>query len=210
MQMNRQWWGALVLAATLISAAAPAWADGRVERPGTVGLSLGGAYGVLTGNSRLGLDFEAGLGYNVSLRYVLGRSWSLGLNFHNHTFDAVPDARPQGTDKLVVTNVSGQVYYYRNRSLDAAQYAVLGLGFYRPEIHLGEGEISFPGENLLVSAGIGAEVFIKENWGLDLGARAVGYFGEGIGDFEAGTISPDGNVAVGFHGQVAVLYYLLR
>ena len=88
-----------------------------------------------------------------------------------------------------------------------------GIGFFRPEIHLGDAQTAFPRENFLITVGIGAEVFIKENWGFELGARALGYFGDGYTDPERA--DPDlerstETFTFGFHGQIGILYYLLR
>ena len=164
---------------TLAAAAlltAPAGAQTRLDREGTVGLSAFGDFATLTGQSRLGLDFKSGGGYGIDIRYTLNPHWSLGLAFHNQTYGAVRGAKSIGAevDKLVSTEVTAEAYYYRDRNVDAAQYAVLGVGFYRPEVHRTDEDILFPGENLFVTAGLGVEVFLRENWGIDLSARGIG------------------------------------
>lgn len=204
-----------ILAGALCAGPGNALAAGatRVEEAGTVGLSIGGGYGVVTGNSRYGLDYEGGLALNLALRYVLGPHWSLGLSFQSQSYDSVPEAYAQDFDKVVMTDICGEVYFYRDRNQDASQYMMAGLGLYRPEIHLRGDNIAFPGENLRATVGVGAEVFIRENWGLELGARAVGYFGDGYTAQERvddTVIKESSSFTVGFQGQVGILYYLLR
>jgi hypothetical protein len=207
----------VVAAVVLLGAAAPARAEG-VDEAGTVGLSGFGDYGYMTGNSRYGLDFTSGGGYGVTLRYVVDPHWSLGLYFQNQTYDARttavsgPPDEEAPVDKLVVTDVMADVYFYRDRTIDASQYLVAGLGFYRPEIRSSGGTVLFPGENLVLSAGAGVEVFIRENWGLDLNGRGFAYFGDGLSDQELDNpdVKGTGSLAAGFHVQVGIFYYLLR
>ncbi len=199
----------LVLATGL---AGPARAASNIDEEGTVGLSLFGDYGLVTGKSRYGLDFEGGGGYGVNLRYVVNPRWSLGLYFQHQDYSSKPEAeRETNVKKAVMTQVIGDLYYYGKRNLDSSQYLVLGLGFYRPEIHYTEEEVGYPGENLVVSAGLGAEVYIRENWGLDLSVRSFGYFGSGLaeGDRTQG-ITSNGNFSVGLQAQAGILYYLVR
>ena len=208
--------GLAVLAAAALLAA-PAGAQTRLDREGTVGLCAFGDYATLTGESRFGLDFKSGGGYGINIRYTLNPHWSLGLTFHNQTYGAVRDVKSQGVEKLVSTEVVGEAYFYRDRDVDAAQYAVLGIGFYRPEVHYTDEDVLYPGENVILTAGLGVEVFLRENWGLDLSARGLGYLGEGYADQEretaaaAGTpITPQGSFAVGLQVQAGIIYYLTR
>jgi hypothetical protein len=196
-------------------AAAPAEAITRLERSGTVGLSLFGGYGTVTGKSRYGYDFAEGPGYGITLRYTVHPHVSLGLFFENQAYDAVPGLMTSGNDpvainKLVSTQVMADVYFYRDRNLDVSQYAVFGLGFYRPEIHLPNKDVLFPALNLVLSAGVGAEVFIRENWGLDLSGRVFGYFGDGLADQERDPLPDEGSLSIGLQGHVGFIYYLLR
>jgi len=212
-----------IAAATTVAvlSAAPAEGVTRLERSGTVGLSLFGAYGTVTGESRYGFDFSEGPGYGITLRYTVHPHVSLGLSFQNQSYDAIPglttlDADSIGIDELVATQVMADVYFYRDRNMDASQYAMVGIGFYRPEIHLvetddfGGDQIIFPSENLVLSAGVGAEVFIRENWGLDLSGKVFGYFGSGRADQEGEPPTDEGSISFGFQGQVGFIYYLLR
>ncbi len=208
--------GLPVLAAAVLLAAS-AGAQTRLDREGTVGLSAFGDYATLTGESRFGLDFKSGGGYGIDIRYTLNPHWSLGLMFHNQTYGAVRDVKSAGVNKLVSTEVVGEAYYYRDRNVDAAQYVVLGVGFYRPEVHYEDEDILFPGENVILTAGLGVEVFLRENWGLDLSARGLGYLGDGIADQERdGTVgdgtlvTAQGSFALGLQVQAGIIYYLTR
>lgn len=204
--------GGLVLAAGLFVAGG-AWAtapSSRIERAGTVGLSGGGCYGVMKGNSRYGTGFDSGAGLNLGLRYVLGPHWSLGVSFQSQAYDGVPTDTLQ---KVQMTDISVDTYFYRDREADASQYIMVGAGFYRPEIHISKDEISFPGENLRLSAGVGAEVFFRENWGLELSGRIVGYFGDGLTYQERADDTfpkPSGSLSYALQGHVGIIYYLLR
>jgi hypothetical protein len=189
--------------------AGPATGQSRVEEPGTLGLTMSGTYGVITGNTRYGNQFEDGPGLTLGVRYVAASNWSVGLSFFSQTFDAKPDTT--GLDKLRVTDITLDLFFYRDRNADASQYLMIGIGFYRPEMHFSGEEITFPGENLLLELGLGAEIFIKENWGLELSGRAFGYVGDGLTAFEVNEgVEPDGNFSVGIQGQVGIIYYLLR
>ncbi len=214
------WTAAAMIVAVLSTG--PAEAATRLERSGTVGLTIFGGYGTVTGQSRFGYDFGEGPDYGVTLRYTIHPHVSLGLSFMNQNYDAVQglttlDADSVGIDKLVATQVMADVYFYRDRNMDASQYAMVGIGFYRPEIHLvntdetlyGE-QIMFPSENLVLSAGVGAEVFIGENWGLDLSGRSYFYFGSGRADQEPEPPTNEDSLSFGFTGQVGLIYYLLR
>ena len=209
--------GGLAVAAMLCMVATEGSAapSSRVERNGSIAIAGGAGYGIIVGDSRFGSEFDQGLGIDILLRYVLGPHWSMGLGFQSQVYDASPEAQAaNGEDKLQITDIRLDTYFYRDRSKDASQYLVLGIGMYRPEIHYqGEGNVSFPGENLELSFGMGAEIFIGETWGLELGGRAIGYFGNGLTQEEEANpeIAPlTGDVALGLRGQAGVFFYILR
>jgi outer membrane protein with beta-barrel domain len=208
--------GGLAVAAMLCLVATEAGAvpSSRIERNGSIALAGGAGYGIITGDSRFGTEFDTGLGIDILLRYVLGPHWSMGLGFQGQMYDATPEAQTaNGEDKLQITDIRFDTYYYRDRSKDASQYVVLGIGLYRPEIHYQASNVSFPGENLELSFGMGAEIFIGETWGLELGGRAIGYFGNGLTTEEEADpdIAPlTDNVALGLRGQAGVFFYILR
>jgi opacity protein-like surface antigen len=142
---------------------------------------------------------------------VVAPHWSVGADFQSNRYGA-RTSEPGGATKVQMTNVQAELYYYRDRNQDASQYLVLGVGFYRPELHNDAEEVSFPGENLLLTVGVGAELFFKENWGLDIGARALGYLGDGFTDQEKAdaALQIPGNFSFAIQGQIGLLYYLLR
>lgn len=194
-----------------MAGAGQAAAQGRVGRNGTIGIGVSGLYGGITGDSRYGNDFDSGFGVTFNGRYVLNEHWSLGLGFFAQSYDATPERRAEGFTKLKASTIVFETYYYRNRRADAAQYLLLGLGVYRPEVHVsGEALVLFPSENLILEAGLGVEVFIVESFGLELSGRVYGYLGEGYAPQELDEVDPSGNFSIGFQGQVGILYYVLN
>jgi hypothetical protein len=213
--MNRR--HLLVLAVGWMFVVPPAEAapSSRIERPGSIGLGAGGGYGIVTGSSRYGSEFDEGVGLDIQLKYVVSPHWSMGLGFQSQTYVSTTEAYAErGLDKLVMTGFRLDTFYYRDRDQSASQYAVLGLGIYRPEIHhVGEGDVSFPGENFELSFGLGVELFIGESWGLELGGRGITYFGDGMSPEEeldptVGEFSSD--ITLALRGQAALFFYLLR
>lgn len=204
-----RWFLGLFACGLLLSTTATsAVAQSREIREGTVAMGGGGGYGLITGEARYGLDFDSGPGYNVMLKYSVSRHVALGFNFQNQSYQWV-DGEPQ-YDDLVLTTFEGHVYFYRSRDADANQYAVLGLGIFRPELRRNVGETVFPGEGLILTAGLGTELFLRENWAIDLSGRALGYFSEGIADPELDIIESSGSVSFGLTGQIGILYYLIK
>jgi hypothetical protein len=212
MRQTLHGWAALGGAAALLIAM-PAAGQNRVDRVGTIGLSVSGLYGAVTGNSRYGQEFSSGPGMAIGLRYVTSRHISLGLSFHSQRYDANETGQALDDLDLRMTDIRFDTYYYRDRGANAPQYFLVGIGLFRPEVRHSANEISFPTENLVLCAGMGAEVFIRETWGLDFSARATGYFGNGFSPEEiaAGdqTVS-EGNFSAGFQGQIGLFYYLAR
>lgn len=168
----------------------------------------GGGYSLINGEARYGLDFDAGPGYYINLKYSVSERVAVGFNFQNQGYQWV-DGEPQ-YDDLVLTTFEGHIYFYRDRDADANQYAMLGLGIFRPELRRNVGETVFPGEGLILTVGLGTELFLRENWALDLSGRAIGYFSEGIAPSEMDTIESTGSVSFGLTGQLGILYYLIK
>jgi len=208
----------LVLILAGVSAAGGAAAQNRLFRPGTVALGGGGNLGVITGKGRYGFDFNGGQGYNITIKYTVARSVALGVNFQNLSYDWVAsdcfdDVAPEDCPRyrnLVMTTFEGQAYLYRNRRSDAPQYFMLGIGVYRPELRVDDTSTVFPEANLMLSTGLGAEVFLRENWALDLGVRAVGFVGNGIADQEAFLVRGGDNISFGLHAQAGILYFITQ
>ena len=197
----------------LVASKALAVPSSRIERNGSIALSGGVGYGIATGDSRFGADFDQGLGIDFQLRYVLNPHWSMGLGFQSQVYDANDAAAAKGEEKLQMTDIRFDTFFYRDRSKDASQYLVLGIGLYRPEIQYQENNISFPGENLELSAGLGAEVFIGETWGLELAGRAITYFGDGLSpeeEHDPNVPTPPSNVTLALRGQAGLFFYITR
>jgi outer membrane protein with beta-barrel domain len=204
--------GAILLC--LVASPVGAAPSNRIERNGSIALAGGAGYGITTGTSRFGADFDQGVGIDFLLRYVLNAHWSMGLGFQSQVYDATDAAAAaSGEDKLQITDIRFDTYFYRDRSKDASQYLVFGIGLYRPEIHYQENNVSFPGENLELSLGLGAEVFIGETWGLELGGRAISYFGDGLSPEEKANPStppPASSVTLALRGQAGLFFYITR
>ncbi len=204
---GRRWIGAAALVGLTTGLSVPGEAITRIEESGSIGLSAFASYGGISGKSRYGLDFSSGFGLGVSLRYTVSPHWALGFEFLAQSYDPKDDVAEEYSE-LKFTNVIGEVFYFRDRSGDASQYFVFGLGFYRPEVHRNDETVAFPTESLVLEAGIGAEVFIRETWGLDLSGRALGYFGEGTVPQEE--VTEDGNWSIGYQFQAGLIVYILR
>jgi opacity protein-like surface antigen len=207
----------VTLAALALVLASAADARSPMDEPGAINLNLFAAYGSLTGNSRFGLDFNAGAGFGVNLRYTAAEHWALGLIFNSQRYQKRDDAANVDLiDKLVMTMVLGEVYYYPNRESSASWYFVGGIGFYRPEIREQGEVVVFPGENLALQAGLGSELFIGETWGVDVSGRGFAYYGDGIADAEVDPpdgrdpVTADGKWSLGLHAQVGIFFYLLK
>jgi len=213
MAFMKRGWAAAVVACLL-----PAAAAAQGTPPGTAAFGAGGSYGNILGDSRFGNDFSTGGGYNLLLRYVASEHVSLQANFQNqsYSYDGVVAADEEvPITRLVTTSFEASMLFFRNRNADASQYFTVGLGLYRPEIRLEEDpnypSALFPGENFMFFGGLGVELFLRENWAIDIQARGIGYVGDGIADQEEGTIEPTGNnISFGLVGQAALVYFILK
>src|SRR5215471_16067678 len=96
--MTRERLGGLAMAAMLCLATTNAMADpsSRIERNGSIALAGGAGYGIITGDSRFGSEFDTGLGLDILLRYVLGPHWSMGLGFQSHVYEVAAGVTPPG------------------------------------------------------------------------------------------------------------------
>jgi opacity protein-like surface antigen len=183
---------------------------------GTVGLGAGGSFGSMVGDSWYGNKFSTGGGFNLLLRYTATRHLSVGLNFQNQSYSGKGALlREENTDTpindLVMTTYEAAFLFFRNRNADASQYASLTLGFYRPELRIGDSDTVFPGGNVMFSGGLGVELYLKENWAIDLQGRAIGYLGDDIAPGQEDETNPPGNnLSFGLHAQAAIIYFILK
>lgn len=215
--MNRSAWAGFLMALTVVGLAAQvvgapfASAAGRVDREGVYNMGGWFQYGLVEGESRYGLDFTNGPGYSFHLRYTMSRHTALALYFDNQTWNAVSDSLAH----LKATTVHAGLRYFSLPSGDVMRYAELTVGFFRPEVEFpkaesdaSEGSICFPGEGLLVHAGVGAEIFFTQAWALEFGLHGYGLSGRGLCRGER----PQGekNWAVSGQAVVGIDYFLLR
>lgn len=204
--------GALLLAGVLLAAAPAAHAQGRVDRQGVYNLGGWFQYSLVEGESRYGLDFSNGPGYSLHFRYHMSRSSAFVLYFDNQTYDAVADSL---VDFTMTTAHAGIRLFSVPPGGDVLRYVELSAGFYRPEIRfpetfdtLSDGDYCFPGENFLIHAGAGAEIFFTPSWALEFGLHGYGFVGRGLcrGDFDQG----EGNFTVAGQLVIGIDYFLLR
>jgi len=208
---TRGWAAGLAVVMCALGADA-GWGDGLPV--GTTGIGAGGSYATIEGNTRFGSDFGAGGGYHLLLRYTASRHISLGADFQNQTYGGQTSA-PVGdlpaVEKLVMTAFEAEFLYFRNRNADASQYFLMSVGLYRPELRAQDNQDLFPGENFMFSAGLGVELYLRENWVIDLRGRGIGYVGDGIADQERDEIEPTtSSLSFGIQGQAAIIYYILK
>lgn len=188
-----------------------AGAAGRVDREGVYNMGGWFQYGLVEGESRYGLDFTNGPGYSVHLRYNMSRHTALALYFDNQTWDAVSDSLAH----LKATTIHAGIRYFSLPAGDVMRYAELTVGFFRPEVEFpkaeadaSEGSICFPGEGLLLHAGVGAEIFFTQAWALEFGLHGYGLSGRGLcrGELPQG----EKNWAVSGQAVIGIDYFLLR
>lgn len=200
-----------LVVSALVALAPPARAVGRIDRPGVYALGLAGSYGLIEGNSRYGLDFNRGGGYNLHFRYNTSRKVAFTLYFDNQTFDA----RADSLVNVRFTAVHGGIRLFSIPSGDVLRYFEITAGFYRPEIRfpktiqssIGE-EVCFPAEGFLAHAGTGIELFFTSSWAVEFGAHGYLLMGKGL----CPTEDPAGEKDLSVTGQAAIglSYYLLR
>ena len=203
---------AIASAALVLAFAAPVLAAGRVDREGVYNLGAWFQYGIVEGQSRYGLDFTDGPGYSLHFRYHLSRSTAFIAYFDNQRYDAKTDTL---VDMTMTAAHLGVRFFSVPPGGDVLRYFELSAGFYRPEIKLpntiegssGE-DICFPGENFMLHAGAGAEIFLAPAWAIEFGLHGYGLVGKGLCPREI----ESGEGDFSFSGQIALGldYFLLR
>lgn len=219
--------GWLLAVAALAAGGYPAAAQAasRLDRPGTVALGGGGGYGLTAGEGRYGLDFGGGGSYHFVIRYTAAPHWVLGFHFQNQNFSWEDAIRTETDtyaiepyDDMVMTTFEGQICWYPASQVDSRQYLFAGVGVYRPELRRSKEDVVFPGENIFLSLGLGTELFLRENWALDITGRGMALFGtgyadpevNGLTDFELQQVRDTPDLSLGFQIQAGILYYVLK
>lgn len=204
---------AVVVTLALVALAAGTAAAGNVivlPRPGQVGLSVGGSYGLLLESGTIGEQFGSGPGMNVRLRYRARYERGWGLTFESHTLDLRdletvqdywnPDSiravgHPFAYKKATVFLYGVDFYQMFATRTKTPMMLSVGAGLAHPAFTLNDGETQFPlsdGPYLAVGAGI--ERFFWRSMAFDVGARYAAIF---LGD----------KVSHNLHASVGLIYY---
>jgi hypothetical protein len=204
----------LLAAITLVALLAGTAAAGPVvvlPRPGQVGLSVGGSYGLLLKSGEIGNQFGSGPGMNVRLRYRARYERGWGLTFESHSLDLrdlatvddywtdVDDRYPADSSvayKKATMFLYGVDFYqmFGTRTRTTTMLSV-GAGLAHPAFTLNDGETQFPiGDGPYLAAGAGVERFFWRSLAFDLGARYAAIF---VGD----------KVHHDLHASIGLIYY---
>jgi hypothetical protein len=185
-------------------------ASGFEQPRNTISLGIQGQYGVLGGNADPIPDdpakaawaslVEFGEGLAVRIRYSTARNRAIGLSFEDQRFrrkDGLDDTHPK---QIQLTQILFEYYLYFSRPKRTTQYMVLGAGFHRPAVRIETEdvtgreleEVTYPGINLTLVAGVGLEHFVGRRTSVDLSLRGYGMNSDP-------TRSLSGEVALGIH-----------
>lgn len=183
------------------------------EQPrNTISLGVQGQYGVLGGETQpipADPDEDAawaslvdyGGGLAIRIRYSTARNRAIGLSFEDQRFrrqDGVDKRRPK---QIQLSQVLAEYYFYFLRPKRTTRYIVLGAGFHIPALRYETEEedtgrtleeVSYPGLDLTLVAGVGLEHFIGRRTSVDLSIRGYGLRSDP-------TLSISGEVALGIH-----------
>jgi hypothetical protein len=202
----------VLLVLGLAATARPAAAAGRIDREGVYNLGAWFQYGLIEGENRYGLDFSDGAGYSIHFRYHMSRKTAFVAYFDNQSYDARGDSL---VDMTMTAAHIGVRFFGVPPGGDVLRYFEVTAGFYRPEIKLpntlanttGE-DICFPGENFMIHAGAGAEIFLAQQWAIEFGLHGYGMNGQGLCPREVE--NGEGNFSVSGQIVLGLDYFLLR
>jgi hypothetical protein len=184
-------WVVLVVVASALLVVVPASA--YEQRSGTVSFGVQGHLsGLLSGKGEFFEAFElrngldgVGPGLSIRFRISIDRASAIGASFEASDFErtlpsgevaAFETAARDTADKVHATVVTADYYRYFWRKGKDTPYLVVNAGYYRPEIRFGEKATRFPGSNLMLGGGIGAEHFFSRSVSLDVSFRVFGLF----------------------------------
>lgn len=166
------------LAGGLVAVCAHAQGNVVLPRPGQVGLGVQGQYGTLLKSGEVGSLFDSGPGLAVRLRYRMRYERAIGLSFESQEFDA----RRTFSDSLFAPKTATavltgfEVYQMFGTRTRTTKMVSVGLGLAQITYELVDGEKTFPGDGMYLSAGAGIERFLYRNWALDLSTRYQAVF----------------------------------
>jgi hypothetical protein len=193
--------GGCLLAAAL-AGAAPVHAALPVvlPRPGQIGFTIQGQYGLMLSTGDLGDAFGNGGGLAVRMRYRMRYERALGLSFEAQNFGArTPGGNFAPGDTIGDPAFSRDqlnalltgVDFYQMFNTDQKYQELLSLSGGLAQVHyvLRDGEIEYPnqGDGLYVAVGGGIERFFYRSFALDVSGRFTALFhgGQTNGTFQA-------------------------
>lgn len=176
-------WRCLAVGVGLAVLAPPVLAQSSIvlPRPGQVGLGMQGQFGSLLRTGDIGETFDVGPGLAVRLRYRMRFERGLGVSFESQTFEA----RRQFTDSLFapvevkIVTAGPEVYQMFGTRTRTTKMLSVGVGIAQVSYELADGEKTFPGDGVYVSAGAGIERFFWRNWAFDFSTRYLAIFQRG-------------------------------
>lgn len=188
---GRMWFGAAVVA--FLMAPRPSQAQSAIvlPRPGQVGVSLQGGYGMLLDSGNVGGTFESGPTFAVRLRYRMRYERGLGLSFESQRYDprvapgtyVIGDESTVAPSKLSLVASGVELYQMFNTRTSTVKMLMVGAGLAQMRADLNTGETALAGEHsgdgAYVSVGAGVERFFFRSWAFDLSARYLAVFRDG-------------------------------
>ena len=182
----------VLVGAALCLEAAPARAEWTITppRPGQVGLSLQGQYGVLLHSGGVGETFGHGPGLAVRLRYRMRYERAMGLSFENQRFDVrEPSAEDTAFKSVTLFAYGIDAYQMFGTRTRVTRWLGVGAGVVQFRRTLNDKEIAFGADpdGAYVSLGAGVERFVWQSWALDLSGKYLTVFqgGKANHDFQA-------------------------
>lgn len=163
-------------------------------RPGQVGLSIEGSYGMLTESGDIGSDFGTGPGLAVRLRYRTRYERAIGLSFESQKFDYrgkgpfhdpysgvdVPADSSEAPASVTWITWGLDIYQMFGTRTNTTRMLSAGVGLVSGgHYNLNSGETEYlTSDGYYLSAGAGVEHFFWRSWAWDLNARYMAVFHE--------------------------------
>lgn len=192
--------GVVLMVSVAAAAAANAASSIVLPRPGQVGISIQGGYGLLTESGNLGKalpadsrypGFGAGPTYSIRLRYRMRYERGIGLSFESQSLDArqepptfmVGDESTVGPERLSLITSGAEFYQLFGTRERTVKMLMVGAGLAQMRAHMNSDDTELSsevsGDGLFVSAGAGLEHFFFRSWAFDLSARYFTVFRNG-------------------------------
>lgn len=156
-----------------------------LPRPGQIGFSVGGGYGVLLKGGEFGDEFGSGGSLAVRARYRMRYERGIGVSFERQGFSP---RDPQPADSLfapvslTIQTASLELYQMFGTRTRTVRMLSAGIGLAIASQKLRDGEQKLggtgTGDGLTVSVGAGVERFLWQSWALDLSTRYYAIFHE--------------------------------